>query len=404
MERIPRLLKPSLIAATVFFSCLSQTHSSSPPPGRPLILAHYMTWFEAPPLNQTWGWHWTMNHFHPEEAINGRPSIASHYNPEIGPYDSHDPAVAEYQLLTMKLAGIDGIIISWRGLSDLYSYPSEHLAALIVVDQVIKLGMKFAVMYEDSATLGQLQKNGRLAIGDRVSHVQKEIAWILSNWATTPSYVMLQGKPVLLSFGYDGLSDGEWESVLGGLPSQIAYFSEHQPRPSATGAFDWPDPRKGGKAQEEFYSRANEFKTFIPVVYPRFHDIYAEAKVHPSWGYIPDEDGKTFAKNLKMALDSGAPIVQIATWNDWGEGTSIEPNDEIGSRDLSLLRSLRDMSHTKANRDVPALPKRLLTLRRRSHGGAQSARLDEVALLLADGQVKKAERELDMLEQPRSLP
>src|SRR4051812_7107193 len=29
---------------------------------RPLILAHYMPWFESKATSGTWGWHWTMGH------------------------------------------------------------------------------------------------------------------------------------------------------------------------------------------------------------------------------------------------------------------------------------------------------------------------------------------------------
>jgi hypothetical protein len=41
-------------------------------------------------------------------------------------------------------------------------------------------------------------------------------------------------------------------------------------------------------------------------------------------------------------MKSGAPIVQIATWNDYGEGTGIEPTAERGLRDLDfIMRRLR---------------------------------------------------------------
>lgn len=34
-------------------------------------------------------------------------------------------------------------------------------------------------------------------------------------------------------------------------------------------------------------------------------------------------------------------MVQIATWNDWGEGTQIEPSVEFGYRDLETTQRLR---------------------------------------------------------------
>ena len=77
------------------------------------ILAHYMPWYMAKPHSQLWGWHWTMGTFDPEKRENGRPTIASHYHPIIGPYDSADPDVSEYHALLMKLAGMDGVVVDW---------------------------------------------------------------------------------------------------------------------------------------------------------------------------------------------------------------------------------------------------------------------------------------------------
>jgi len=48
-----------------------------------------------------------MGHFNPDVITNRKHQIASWYYPLIGPYDSLDPAVLEYHVLLMKLAGID---------------------------------------------------------------------------------------------------------------------------------------------------------------------------------------------------------------------------------------------------------------------------------------------------------
>jgi len=79
---------------------------------KPLVMAHYMPWYESKPVSGHWGWHWTMNHFDPDRREpNGRQPLASQFRPLIGAYDSSDPDVLEYQTLEMKLAGIDGVFI-----------------------------------------------------------------------------------------------------------------------------------------------------------------------------------------------------------------------------------------------------------------------------------------------------
>jgi hypothetical protein len=37
-------------------------------------------------------------------------------------------------------------------------------------------------------------------------------------------------------------------------------------------------------------------------------------------------------------MKSGAPIVQIATWNDYGEGTQIEPTSSRSLGDLEAIQ------------------------------------------------------------------
>ncbi len=303
----------------------------------PRILAHYMPWYEAKPHSRAWGWHWTMNTFDPEGKKTGKPEIASHYHPLIGPYDSGDPAVLEYHALLMKLAGIDGVIFDWYGTVDLFDYALNHRNASAFADTVSKAGLAFVVCYEDQ-TIPKLVERGRISADDRVKHARRELEWLRANWFVRPSYLKLDGAPVLLSFGRSGLTDGEWQMALAGRNGALTYLSEHDRRASAGGAFDWPVPQAGLSAQESFYKKAAQWPAAMAVAFPRFHDIYEEAKVHKSWGKIDDNGGKTFASTLEKALESRLPLVQIATWNDWGEGTVIEPTVEYQYRDLEVVQ------------------------------------------------------------------
>jgi hypothetical protein len=115
-------------------------------------------------------------------------------------------------------------------------------------------------------------------------------------------------------------------------------------------------------------------------------DIYKEGKAQEGFAQIPDDQGGTFALTLRRALQSGAPLVQIATWNDWGEGTVIEPSEEFGYRDLEVVQGFRralDRSFAATPADL-RLPLRLWRLR-----GQQAERphlkpeLDAIARLLA---------------------
>ena len=362
-----------------------------------LLLAHYMPWYVAKPHSDAWGWHWTMNHFDPDQETRGRREIASHFYPLIGPYDSGDRHVIECHLLTMKLAGIDGVIVDWYGLTDFRDYAILHRSTTRVLQQCERLKMKFIICYEDQ-TIPALVEGGRVEASDRVSHAVTEIDWLSKYWFKSPSYVILDGKPVLLSFGHAGLSDDEWSQCLGRLQTPVAYFSEHSRRDGATGAFDWPIPSQGLAATGNFQKAAADWPDSIPVAFPRFVDIYKEAKLHDGYGRIDDDRGKTFRTSLQRALNSNARIVQIATGNDWGEGTVIEPSVEFGYRDLQLIQSLR-----RSRNELPAeckasdlrLPASLLERRRKATSPEDSQPLDQVSEMLATGRLSAARAVLD---------
>jgi hypothetical protein len=394
---------PALILSVLFTGVYadpavaqSQKPAAKPTPAR--LLVHYLPWYEAKPRSPAWGWHWTMNVFDPDGSKAGRPTIASHYHPLIGPYDSGDPDVLEYHALLMRLAGIDGVIFDWYGTVDLLDYAVVHRNASAFVDQAAKAGLSFAVCYEDQ-TIPKLAERGLLVQGDRVAHAGHEIEWLRAHWFGKPEYLQLDGRPVLLSFGRDGLTDNEWQQVLGAAEGAPLYLSEHERRPAAAGAFDWPKPREGLKAQREFFKSARKWKTAMPVAFPRFHDIYEQAKLHPSWGRIDDDNGKTFATTLDDAIGSQLPLIQICTWNDWGEGTIIEPSVEFGYRDLERLQ-LDRRKHLDpgfpCRADDLRLPHRLYELRKQFHKGTTAAdQLDAAARSLAQLSASRAREMLD---------
>ena len=355
-----------------------------------LILAHYMPWFAAKPTSTNWGWHWTMNAFDPDIRKNGQREIAAHFYPLIGPYDSGNPHVVEYQLLLMKLAGIDGVLLDWYGLSDFRDYPLIHKNCQQLIQQVQQLGMQFAICYEDQ-TIPALVQAGRLTTQQRTAHAQRELQWLIDNWTCLDAYVQLEGQPLLLSFGQTGLSDPEWQTCQERLSSPFAYFSQHHRRQAAIGAFDWPIPDQGLTAINTFQNEARNWPHSIAVAFPRFVDIYAEANVHKSWGHIPDREGSTFRTSLTKAFRSNSQFIQIATWNDWGEGTLIEPSREYGYRDLEMIQTLRreylepDFLATPSDLTAPGM---LLKLRQTQPGSTKA--LNRIRRLLASGKLSAA--------------
>ena len=395
-----------LLTLTLSGSGFAQTSRSN---SAPLILAHYMPWYQAKPTSERWGWHWTMNAYDPDRSVGQTREIASHLYPLVGPYDSNDADILEYHLLLMKIAGIDGVIVDWYGLQDANDYPILHRNTKHLVEWASRLGLKIVVCYEDQ-TIPKLVAAGKIKKTEQVEHAIGEIQWLNDHWFGLESYVRQDDRPVLLSFGRQGLTDDEWTRCLQNLDCTVAYYSQQEARVGATGVFDWPLPKQGIKATEAFHRQARQrgrVAQSIPVAYPRFIDIYAEAGVHDSWGRIPDDGGATFRSSLDQALETGAPLIQLATWNDWGEGTAIEPSREYGYRDLEYLQTRRraviDSAFTNQSADLE-LPGRLLNLRRLQ--GPKPAdfttRLNWISQQLADGDTDQARSEIAYWEKQLS--
>lgn len=363
------------------------------------LLVHYLPWFEADPTANKWGWHWTMNHYAPGDVVNGHRAIASHYYPLIGPYDSNDPDVIEYHVLLMKLAGINGAVIDWYGTDNYMDYGTNHRNAQHVAAEIARAHMHFAALYEDEVAATRLVKDGQIPASQAVAHGQNTMEWLQNNWFASPSYIKLNDKPLFLTFGTRGYyTTNDWNQIFSVLPVQPAYFTETFPRAPATGAFCWPAPfggtQKSFQDLDSFYAGTPKWPSFIAGSYPGFHDIYKEAGVGPSWGSIDDQNGQTYVQTLTKALQSNAPIIQIATWNDWGEGTMIEPSEEFGYRDLEATQKLVKQYLNPGLPYTPAdlqLPLALYKLRKDpSLAPAKKAKLDTISGLLFEGKTDKA--------------
>lgn len=172
-----------------------------PEPQRPLLMAHYMPWYQTPSVSGYWGWHWTMDHFQPSlQDENGRREIASYTMPLTGPYDSSDDAVLEYQILLMKLSGIDGVIVDWYGMEDFWDYAVLNDSTQKLFLAIEQAGLQFAICYEDQ-TIKHRVDNKHLAIKDVYTHGQAVMQYLQDTWFNETPYLKVAGQPVLFIFG-----------------------------------------------------------------------------------------------------------------------------------------------------------------------------------------------------------
>jgi hypothetical protein len=367
------------------------------------VFVHLMPWFETKETNAgAWGQHWTMANQNPDIIDGtGRRQIASHYYPLIGPYASGDSNVIEYQLLTMKLSGIDGVLIDWPGTTNLYDYPKNAANAEKIISMLGKVGLAYAMVYED--------QNINIAYGkgvvtDKIAAARQDMDYLQTHHFGSANYERVNGAPLLLDFGPQTFTDAsDWAAIFSVLAKPAAFFTlwgdSGEAGSSTTGEFAWIN-QDNLVSLNQFYGNGYA-GTKIASAYPGFNSFYAQGGWGgPGWvidagttgtsasGTAASGSPNNFKTTLGLALQSSANTIQLPTWNDYGEGTMIEPTVEFR---YGLLTSLQVALGMNVDTTVLASVDRLYRLRL-SHGGqaAVQEKLNQAFYYMVSLQTGKA--------------
>lgn len=313
------------------------------------LFVHYMPWFETPETSSdgAWGQHWTMANKNPGNVdSNGQREIASHYYPLIGPYASSDEAVIEYHLLLMKYSGVDGILIDWYGTRNQYDYAANKKNTEAIVKVLDKVGIKFAIVYEDQTLRDDLEGDAKIV------QAKADMKYLEDNFFNNSNYIKIGDKPLLMVFGPQEISvPADWTNIFSSMSTKPVFVALYGHSSSANddnninavGEYIWVD----ATSMETKYAVKDNFDVFFGGAYPGFNDYYADG----GWGEsvlapIDYKDGALFNELLQMAKTKNVSYLQLITWNDFGEGTMIEPTKEFGYKFLNSLQSFSGVSYS----------------------------------------------------------
>jgi hypothetical protein len=261
---------------------------------------------------------------------NFRGKVFAHYMPwwgynakhiDIG-MSEHDRATVRAQVEDMIARGFDGVVVSESNSNDFTIKATQTLA-----DEIRQHpGFQFILTYtkwglKDTAALERtLQQDGR-------------------QYFSSPNYYRRDGRPVVIFFERpNGIDFEVAKRAVSPQPLFIFRNPSGFTQPAADGAFAWlpqnNDPR-GDKYYGDFYRAANENrgKLAIGSIYPGMNDQLA------SWGKgrrLSQRCGKTLV-DVGAAVPNSVDLLQVLTWNDYEEGTSVEPGmDNCGSLTIML--------------------------------------------------------------------
>jgi hypothetical protein len=267
----------------------------------PIRAAFYYPWFP-----ETW-------------SVNGA-HVA--YHPSLGYYDSSVQSVVDTHIHDMDYANVKVAIASWWGPNT----HSENTRIPLLLSRTAALGssLKWAFYYE---------KEGQS--DPAVAEIQADLDYIKAHYTDDPSYAYVNGKPVI--FVYNA-SANDNTCALADKWSQAnateGFYTDLKVFPGYKNCANQPD----------------SWHQYSPAVAVDSQPGYSYAISAGFWR--ADEatarlarDITRYQTNFDSMVASNAPWQLITTFNEWGEGTALEPASEWSS--ASGFGSYLDILHSK---------------------------------------------------------
>jgi glycoprotein endo-alpha-1,2-mannosidase len=360
------------------------------------VYMHYMPWFQSKEITGYWGSHWKMKNRNPDIMDDsGKREIASHYYPLIGPYDSKDSDVLKYHVLLMKYAGVDGLLIDWYGSHNVYDYRANLTGTNAIIKEATTVGLQFGIVYEEYVAGNIANTTSKTAL----QAAQADLQYAEKEYFSKPEYIHINNAPLLLTFGprYFKVST-QWIEIFSALRNKPTFIPlwNHAGLVGTTGngEFAWVDFNESLKDLTSFYNKVH-LEVSIGSAYPRFHDYYEEGGEGTSYGYVDAHEGATFSNTLAMATERKAKYLQLVTWNDYGEGTVLEPTQEDGFLFLTMLQEFTGVPY--GERELVMIHDYYQKLKEHKSNGEHASTLQKIFDHLNALEVEQARQLLETL-------
>jgi hypothetical protein len=280
----------------------------------PLVLAFYYTWFEE----NTW-----------------TPGKVPDFPAQT--YASRDPAAMERHIAQAQAAGIDAFVVSWYGPWGGVNNQTESNFARML-DIAAARGFKLALDLEATSPF----------VGSSNSMVEM-LRHALNVHANHPAYLRVDGKPVFFFWRQQRWGVGAWQSIREQVdPGHASIWIAEGTDMSFQAVFDghhlysvtWNPPSDVGKTAAKFSGWVSEARQrygshryWVATVMPGYNDT----RTGRAAAFVKDrEGGAYYARTWEAAIASAPDWIIITSFNEWPEGTYIEPSQAFGEQYLQL--------------------------------------------------------------------
>ena len=253
------------------------------------VAIFYYPWYSNPARDGRWA-HWYVER-------EGAPTLSTPYYPERGLYSSSSPRVVHGHMREIAAAGVDTVVVSWWGSG---SPEAERL--VLVRDAARRHGLDVAVHLEPYGARTPVRAAHDIARlreeGYRDFYVYDAERDPAAEWAA--ALAGLDGVRVL------------GHTTLVGLASAAGF----------DGLYTYDVLTWGGRTFRRLCAQARAVGLLCaPSVGPGF-----DARLSTSLtGVRPRRRGATYDAMWRQAVRARPDLVTITSYNEWQEGTQIEP-------------------------------------------------------------------------------
>jgi glycoprotein endo-alpha-1,2-mannosidase len=256
----------------------------------PQVGIFYYAWYGTPRLDGAW-LHWGQGQYQPPQAIG------STYYPARGPYSSADRALVRAHMREIAATGIDTLIYSWWGPGSIEDKRLRPVAAA-----ARKVGLRIALHVEPW--------DGRTPTG------------------VVQALRGLRDLEIRDVYVYDSIvdDDSSWRAALASLRGVRVFANTPLPGKARKGGFQGLYTYDVLVHDGQSYSRMCKSARKLglacaPSVGPGFDAFRATGEVR----LRNRSDGRWYDHMWTAALHASPDVVTITSYNEWHEGTQIEP-------------------------------------------------------------------------------
>lgn len=315
------------------------------------VLAFYYTWYGTPEQFGRW------SHWENRDVANHQIGSSTHF-PRLGAYDSLDPRVIAQHLDWAKAAGLTGLICTWWAQGDIHDQ-----ALPLVLDAAAERGLEVSI-YLETTTRTQRTK---------VQSAVSDLTYVLTRYGRHKAFLKVDGKPVIFVYGrvMGEVPTADWQPILevvqdiagdavylaDGYRDSFAYLFDGLHTYNIAGAL-----RNAGVEQVREYG-AKAFPSAVAMARRR-HRIscvtiipgYDDTKIRKPGLAAPRNDGQTYRINWEQAIAADPDWILITSFNEWHEGSEIEPSYEDGRKYLDITAEYAPKFTALPPVSVPAVP------------------------------------------------